>query len=364
VPGIGRVVRQIGISGPVITLRVVSRRTLALMLSGLLIIGLLLAGWKLPVPYVVLSPGPVSNTLAPGLIQVSGHKVYPTSGKLFLTTVYLSGSPSNEPTLFQALDAWLRSNEAVLPIDLFYPPNQSESQVNQQNVLQMVQSQQDAISAALTYLGYHIGSEVVVASVDAHTPAARVLKVGDVVLAVDGHPVHDAGTLHRLIQNRPVGATVRLTLLRSGRRLVVTAGTIAAAPHGKTPIVGFVPLQQPLYPFHISIGLKNVEGPSAGLMFALGIIDKLSRLNLTDGRVIAGTGEITPAGQVQEIGGIQEKIAGAAAQGARIFLVPSGNCSDARRSAPSDVLLVRVQTLSGAVGDLQALKHGGHVPTC
>jgi PDZ domain-containing protein len=111
----------------------------------------------------------------------------------------------------------------------------------------------------------------------------------------------------------------------------------------------------------------NIGGPSAGMMFALGIIDKLGHTDLTGGRFIAGTGELdsaNPNAAVQPIGGIQQKMAGARAEGATVFLSPAANCSDARSAVPAGMKLIKVSTLSGAVRSLEALKAGRSAPSC
>jgi PDZ domain-containing protein len=99
-------------------------------------------------------------------------------------------------------------------------------------------------------------------------------------------------------------------------------------------------------------------------MFALGIVDKLTPDNLTGGRFIAGTGEIQPVGAIAPIGGIQQKMAGARAAGATVFLTPSDNCSNTAGAVPTGLRIVKVSTLAGAISDLQAIKAGKAVPSC
>jgi Lon-like protease len=131
------------------------------------------------------------------------------------------------------------------------------------------------------------------------------------------------------------------------------------------PVVGVNVAESYKFPFQIKFNVGNIGGPSAGLMFALGIIDKLSPANLTDGRFIAGTGEMVSAdGTVGAIGGIQQKMAGARAAGATIFLTPAANCPDTARAVPAGLRLVKVSTLAGAVHDLRVLAAGGNVPSC
>ena len=118
------------------------------------------------------------------------------------------------------------------------------------------------------------------------------------------------------------------------------------------------------FPFQVKISVGDIGGPSAGMMFALGIIDKLTKLDLTAGRFIAGTGEITASGQVQPIGGIQQKMIGARNAGATIFLTPASNCADTKGAVPAGMRLVKVSTLNQAVTYLEALKSGRSAPSC
>ena len=119
-----------------------------------------------------------------------------------------------------------------------------------------------------------------------------------------------------------------------------------------------------MFPFNIKIRVGDIGGPSAGLMFALGIVDKLTPGNLTGGRFVAGTGEISADGSVSAIGGIQQKMAGARQAGATLFLTPAANCPDTAGAVPAGMRLVKVRNLAGAVSALHALAAGRSVPSC
>jgi PDZ domain-containing protein len=129
-------------------------------------------------------------------------------------------------------------------------------------------------------------------------------------------------------------------------------------------VVGVGVFEDYQFPFQVRISVGNIGGPSAGLMFALGIMDKLTPSSLTGGRFIAGTGEISANGQVSPIGGIQQKMAGARAAGATVFLTPAANCPDTHGAVPPGLRLIKVFNLAGAVRDLHALRTGGSVPSC
>jgi len=192
-------------------------------------------------------------------------------------------------------------------------------------------------------------------------PASTVLKAGDIIESVDGKPVTGESSLSSLITAHPAGSVLTLTVLRSGKTMSLQ---ITTKESGGTPIIGVQVQEQYQFPFKVTINVGAIGGPSAGMMFALGIIDKLTAMNLTGGKFIAGTGEITASGQVQPIGGIQQKMVGARDAGATIFLTPAGNCSDTAGAVPAGLRIVKVSTLDQAISDLEAIKAGKAVPSC
>lgn len=341
----------------------------ALLSAGLVALILLLVGMILPVRYVELVPGPVTNTLgklADGtpIITVKGRATYPTSGHLDLTTVGVRGGPSGQLTLAQAVVGWFDRHVAVLPQDVIYPPGESEQVVEQQNTQEMVDSQQEAITAALTNLKVPFRLLVTVGLVSKGTPADGRLRVGDVITGVGGTPVTDAASLRTLIGRRTPGQSVSLDIRRAGKPQRVVLGTVADPQNPKRPIIGVSTIERPDPPFTVSINLKDVGGPSAGLMFTLGIIDTLTPGELNGGRHIAGTGTINEAGKVGPIGGVAQKIIAARHVGATVFLTPVDNCAAAKRNRPRGLELVRVATLSQALARLADLRVGRPVPTC
>jgi PDZ domain-containing protein len=149
--------------------------------------------------------------------------------------------------------------------------------------------------------------------------------------------------------------------VRNGQSQTVRVGTKES---GGRPVMGVAVTVQYKFPFTVKFTVGDIGGPSAGTMFALGIIDKLTPLNLTGGKFIAGTGEITASGQVQAIGGIQQKMVGARDAGATIFLAPASNCSDVKGAIPAGLQVVKISTLSQAVTYLEDIKAGQSVPSC
>ena len=343
-----------------------SRRSLTLAIAGLAtVIGIVITV-LVPVPYVILGAGPTLNTLGKDskgtpLIVITGHETFPAAGHLNMVTVSYEGGPGSNLNIFQALRAWLDPSQAVVPETELFPPGQTAKQTQEQDTAQMASSQQVATAAALTQLHIKYQTQVVVLSTAAGYPASKALKAGDVIKAVDGKPVTGQSSLSSLITSAPAGSTLQLTVLRGGKTLTVP---VASKSSGGTPVIGVQVQEQYKFPFTVKFSVGDIGGPSAGMMFALGIIDKLTPDNLTGGKFIAGTGEITAAGQVEPIGGIQQKMVGARDAGATVFLAPAANCADTRGAVPAGLRVVKVATLSQAVSDLEAIKAGKSVPSC
>jgi PDZ domain-containing protein len=349
------------------------RRAVTLLIASAGVIGALLVAALIPVPYVSLMPGPTFNTLgsqgtsagkkAVPLIQISGHRTFPTDGHLNMVTVSYIGGPGYRPpfNVFAAIASWLNPNNAVVPEQELFPPGQSQQQVTRQDTEEMAGSQQAATAAALCQLKIKFTTDSTVTNTIKGLPAYGVLRPGDVIEAVDGTPVSCRASIGSLIQARPAGRPVRLTVRRAGKLMNVTLRTVKS---GGVPVIGVNVVVSFVFPFRVKINLSDVGGPSAGMMFALGIIDKLTPMNLTDGKFIAGTGEIAENGTVSPIGGIQQKMVAARAAGATVFLTPASNCPDTAGAVPPGLRLIKVSTLSGAIAALKALNAGRQVPGC
>jgi PDZ domain-containing protein len=342
----------------------VSRRALTLVSGIVLAVALAVAGSVQTVNYVALGPGPSINTLGSSdgtpVLTIKGAKTYPTDGSLALTTV----SVRDKVTLFQALVGWLSPRTAVIPREIILPPDSSENQRQKQNQQEMQRSQDDATTAALRELGYPSTTTVVVSSVKNGAPADGKLKPADVLTRVDGVAVTDTKSVGTLVRKHTPGQVVTIGYTRDGIAGTVDLTTASSSDTPPHAIVGITPAESATFAVKVDISLRNIGGPSAGLMFALGIIDKLGPDSLTGGRKIAGTGEISPDGKVGPIGGIAEKMIGAKDRGATFFLSPAENCAEAKSTKPSGITLVKVDTLKGALAALQTLRDGGTPPGC
>jgi PDZ domain-containing protein len=329
---------------------------LGALITALLAIGVMAA----PMPYVVLKPGPTVNTLGSDngkeVIQVTNAKTSPSKGQLRLTTVGVQ----NDVELVWAIRGWISDEQAVVPRDVIYPPNQTEKQVEEQNQQEFQSSQTSAETVALRELGYPV--ETVVVEVTPGGASAGKLAKNDVITTVDGTAVTSPAKLTELVQAKPAGTTLTLGYKRAGK--AGTAQVTSKADNSGTPRIGVqVDKKQP-HPFTVEIDLAEIGGPSAGLMFTLGIIDKLKPADLTGGKIIAGTGTIDDEGNVGPIGGIPQKLVGAKDVGAQIFLVPIDNCAEALRNAVPGLPMAEVATVDDALTALQTFNSGGTPKPC
>ena len=332
-----------------------TQRTIAGLLAVPMLVALWLYALLQPVPFVTYSPGLTIDVLGDyqgkSVIQVSGHPTYQDSGQLRLTTVYVT-LPATKVNLFELMSAWQSRDDAVLPKSAVYPEDETNASNKEEGQVQMVSSQDVATAVAMRELGYDVPEAPEVFSVSRGTPADGRLEPRDVIVKVGATAVHTLEQTGKAIRAVPSGQPVTLTLKRKGeqRTVEVTPEDVKG-----TPMIGIRLVPSYDFPFFVSVGLgDDIGGPSAGLMFSLGIYDVLSEGSLTDGQVIAGTGELRPNGRVAPIGGIDQKIAAARNAGAQLFLVPPANCADALDAPRGDVTLVKATTMHSALQSIEA----------
>ncbi|MDQ3450609.1 MAG: PDZ domain-containing protein [Actinomycetota bacterium] len=346
-----------------------TRRTATISVCAALLLGLLALAAVLPVPYVVLSPGPTENTIGAydgvEVIVIEGRETFPTEGNLNLTTVSVT-TQDREMNLLEALAAWIDPKSAVVPRGDIYDDDETLEEVRARNAEQMVTSQQSAIAAALRELDIPIAERVLVDSIVEDAPALDRLAAGDVILAVDGEEVATREDVVRLVTAHEPGESVSFTVDRSEEQLDIEVEAVESTDEPLRAVVGIGVEMGFDFPFEVEVTLaEQIGGPSAGLMFALGIVDKLTPGALNGGAFVAGTGTVEPDGTVGPIGGIQQKIAGAKDAGATTFLVPAPNCAAAVAADVSGIRLVRVAALSDAVDSLASLAAGNAaLPAC
>ncbi|MBF4462751.1 MULTISPECIES: PDZ domain-containing protein [unclassified Rathayibacter] len=334
------------------------------LFSGVaLIVGLGIA----PAPYVIEQPGPVFDTLgADGdvpLISIPDRTTYPTSGTLDMLTVSVVGNPQSLPNWLEIASAWFDRTKAVVPVAQIFPPSTTVEQRDQVNQAEMTDSQQEAIAAALTHLGYPVTQRVSVAQIPDGSPSTGVLQQGDQILAVGPTTVSDVPSLRAAVQAAGTGTPVALTIERSGAQQQVQ---VTPTEVDGVAVLGIGAGSAFSFPFEVDIRLDKVGGPSAGMMFALGIIDKLTDGSLNGGADVAGTGTIDASGEVGAIGGIRQKLYGAKDAGARYFLAPASNCSDVVGHVPDGLDVIAVSTLDDSLAALAAIAGGdtSGLPDC
>ena len=322
--------------------------------------GVLLA--VVTVPYVSLGPGPTFDTLGEvdgkQVVDIQGAETHPTSGHLNMTTV----SQRDDLTFGQALSLWMSGREQLVPRELVYPPDKSREDVDKANDADFQQSEDSAEYAALGYLKYP--SAVTVEDVNDPGPSAGKLQSGDAIDAVNGIPVANVDQFTSMLKDTKAGQEVVIDYRRKNGPPGTATITLGSKPDRDFGYLGVAVLNAPWAPFKIDFNLANVGGPSAGLMFSLAVVDKLTTGDLNGSKFVAGTGTISSDGEVGSIGGITHKMLAARDAGATVFLVPADNCSEARTGNEDGLDLVKVDSLGQAVDALRTLTAGGSPPSC
>ncbi len=352
-----------------------SRRLFTLFAALVPAVLLLVLATSATVPLVAMGPGPTYDTLGQAevetengaleevpVIEVSGREPDVTTGSLRMTTVAVR----DRLTLVDAMRFWLDPAQVVVPRDQVFPPDRSRDEVRESNAAEMVGSENSAEAAAYRYLG--IPMEARVEGVDPAGPAAGHLEPGDVIVSVDGVPVPDTTEVVEQVSAHRPGDQVEVAYRRDGGEVTTTTVTLAAAGPDGDPEQGRLGIlvgDTPADGTDVTISVApDVGGPSAGLILAIAIVDRLSPGEATGGADVAGSGTISPDGTVGSIGGIRHKIRAAQEVGATEFLVPAANCAEAVQNPPDGIRLIEVSTLAGALEALETAAAGGEPPTC
>ncbi|MEO8476765.1 MAG: S16 family serine protease [Actinomycetota bacterium] len=318
-------------------------------IGALLGLGLVFGVGFLRLPYYAVGPGPAREVVP--LIRVGGDRqTFPPSGKLIMTTV--SFYPV---TALQALQAWIDPNKTIVADEVLYPPGVDHATEARRARSQMDQSKIDAAIVVLAELeGYpktH-GTGALIEQTFPGCPADGELFAGDLILAIGGEPVDSLQEASHLIGEAPTGEPLDFRVRAAGETHDVEVAKRRCAGSGD-PLVGIAPIAN--FPFPVEISSGNVGGPSAGLMFSLGLYDLLTPGELTSGRTIAGTGTIDRDGAVGPIGGISDKVVAAERVGASVFLVPKENMAELKGVDTGAMRLIEVATFDDALAALRRL---------
>lgn len=337
-------------------------------LAGVLVVLTAAAAFFLPVPFVTLEPGPTFDVLADSgtepIVQINGAPTYPTTGRLDMTTVSQSGGSTPLP-MGSALAAWILPNRSVEPRDVRFPPGSDADQERQINEAVFRASSSSALAATANYLGRPVASEVLVSSVEPDSPAAGSLESGDLITEIAGQPVSTAVEVGEAVRNQPVGSTIRVDFIRAGDPSSVEI-VGAARPDGEPgAYLGVLLVDNYTSDFTANVTLEGVGGPSAGMVFSLAMVDKMTPEDLLDGAHVAGSGTIDGQGSVGPIGGLEKKLVAAQRAGAELFIAPVGNCPDIVDRIPAGLTVAAVSSLSEAIDSLSAWRAGEtDLPTC
>ncbi|AXT84209.1 PDZ/DHR/GLGF domain-containing protein [Aeromicrobium sp. A1-2] len=348
-----------------------STRYTTMVVATVSLIVLSTLAFIVPVPYVTLKPGPAFDTLGdfdgkPTFTFGKDVTTYPTTGSLDFTTVSVT-RPGGNLSLAEAITAYLDRDNAVVPKSLIYPDNQSNKQSTAESAAELSSSKDSSRVAALREAGYTVTSQVAVTSLVKGGASEKVLKVGDIVTKVDGTEVSNPDQTVKAVGVHEPGDTIDMTVERKGVTTEVSIVSLPDADDATIPRIGITLGEKYRYPISITNNVgSQIGGPSAGAMFALAIYDNLTPRSLTGGKRIAGTGEMLPDGTVGPIGGVRQKMAGASAAGATIFLVPAANCAEASDGDDDGLRLVKITKLKDAISSLEALAKDSTatVPTC
>ncbi len=325
---------------------------------------------RVTLSYYALVPGRAQPVT--GLIAVPRAHDHAVHGELLLTDV---GVEQVTALMYLPDRLWQKATTVVPASDL--TGGLPASEFGPQGTVDMQEAQLTAEAVAFRQLGYSVpetDAGVVLYAILPGTPAYRSLAVGDVVTAVDGVPVRSPSALVAAIRSHRPGqrvtlsvgtvthptATHAVTLRLSGQRENGVEEPILGIPYSQLPAssgMGTQPVYQ--FPFQVSLSADGIGGPSAGLAFTLGLLDRLSGGEITGGRTVAATGTIDPNGAVGEIGGLPQKTVAVERAHASVFLVPAAQVAQAKAEATPGLTVLGVRTLQQALSDLQRL--GGHL---
>lgn len=365
--------------------------------AGTVTLLLLIAFLLVPMPYVSAAPGATQDVLGtmsdPGqdptpVISIEGRETFPSEGELLFTTVGLRGSPDRPISAAEVIASWFSPSSTVAPTEVYFPPGSTADEVREQNLADMTSSQDLASVVALTELGIEVPAELTIVAAmsrpamglgqdDAIVRAEDVVEPGDKIESINGEEIVTHQQLLQLVETLTPDVPITMGVVREGDDVTVTFAPFAnddgsasdTDEGGKTETQTRLGVYlKPKYdlPIDIDINAHSVGGPSAGLMFSLGIIDQLTPEDLTSGHVIAGTGAVSILGEVEPIGGTDHKILGAARAGATWFLVPESNCADITRTPPRSIEVVSVATVAQAREALESIREGefDDLPRC
>jgi PDZ domain-containing protein len=318
------------------------------VLGTLLLVSGVVAG-LVRVPYDTVAPG--TTQVVNEVITVEGHQTFPPDGEVMYATV----SVRERVSVLQALIGWLDPSVDVIPEENLrgdIPPDQ----YRQLNVEAMSDSKTTAQVLALGRVGFSdlgVGAEI--ESVADGTPAAGVLRANDVVVEIDGKPIGTSDDAVTVIRAHQPGDRLQMKVRRDGGAPLDLSADLTRAEDGRA-LLGVRLTTKVELPFDITIDSGRVVGPSAGLAYALELLDLLTAGELTGGLKVAATGELASSGEVGPVGGVAQKVVAVKRAGADVFIVPKQNEAEAREKAGDGLRILPVSSFDEALTALGSVQ--------
>jgi Lon-like protease len=320
------------------------------LIGALFVVGFLsIVAWNVELPYLAYSAGPVSD--AADSVVVDEIDFYPPDGELLMLTIV-----TQDVNVFEALIAGVDPTVDLVRKEAVRREGESDEEYRNRVLQQMDDSNYRSIAVALNYLGYDlVPTEVVINEIVPGVPAEGVLELDDTIVEVNGVRIETVDDIASALEGHEVGDVIDITVARGETEVELELELAEREDEPGVPMIGIFPGELTRPPFPIEIRAGDVGGPSAGMMHSIAIIDSLTEGELTNGKVIAGTGTIDLDGNVGSIGGIRQKVVAAEAAGADYILVPAGNYESALTAEYHQIEIVSVGTLDEAIGFLESL---------
>lgn len=345
-----------------------AQRSVAMILATALAITLMAATLMLPVPFAISRPGPTVDVLGDvgnhPFLTINGAQTYPADEDLSLVTISISGGPSATSTMGMLVEGLLSPDEVVQPVRALYPESSTSEDVDEQSAEEMSSSQAAATAAALGFLGKPATSRVDVADVPTDSPSEGKLESGDVLTKIGDHTIETVQDVQEagddLQADVPVAVVVRRGEETEAREFDITPQLTDGVPR-----LGITIKEEYDFGVDVTFATQDIGGPSAGLVFALALVERMTPADLVTAPT-AATGTMTPDGTVGPIGGVELKMISARRSGAKWFLAPQQNCSGVAGNIPDGLNVVAVGTLDEAVAALESIADGdtADLPRC
>lgn len=320
----------------------------ALLLVGLLLLLAAAILWVWPSDRYIFLPD-AAHPVDPLVTVPAKDRAETGAGGIYFVDVIV-----RKASLLERLFPGIRDGADLVPASAVVPPGANEQQRRQLDLREMSRSQEIASAVALRALGKRVVAKptgALIDAVDPDAPAAKSLHPGERIVAVDGKPVGTPPDLRRLVEGLKPGSSIRVAVADGAKRRTVRVKTTRARD-GRT-VIGVV-VEQSVnvrLPIPVTIDSGSIGGPSAGLAFALDIVEELGR-NVDRGRRVAATGEITLDGSVLPVGGLKQKTIGARQAKVDLFLVPAGDNARVARQYADGMRVIPVKSFRQALSAL------------